>query len=118
MKEYSKLSCEACDSNSSPLSPVEIESLMVSFTEWQLVEVDGIQQIQATFKTQNFENSVAFTNLLAQVSDHENHHPRIILEYSSVTVEWWSHSIKGLHKNDFIMAAKTEDIYQTKIAGN
>ena len=47
------------------------------------------------------------------MADQEDHHPQIILECGKVTVAWWSHKIKGLHKNDFICAAKTNNIYKS-----
>jgi 4a-hydroxytetrahydrobiopterin dehydratase len=52
-----------------------------------------------------------FTNQVAQVSNEEDHHPAILTEWGKVTVTWWTHKIKGLHRNDFIMAAKTSKIY-------
>jgi len=54
---------------------------------------------------------VAFTNKIAMISEKEDHHPLIITEWGRVTVQWWSHKIKGLHKNDFIMAAKTDELF-------
>jgi len=51
---------------------------------------------------------VAFTNKIALVAEKEDHHPLIITEYGRVTVDWWTHKIKGLHQNDFIMAAKID----------
>jgi 4a-hydroxytetrahydrobiopterin dehydratase len=45
------------------------------------------------------------------MADKEDHHPLITLEWGKVTILWWSHKIEGLHKNDFICASKTENIY-------
>jgi 4a-hydroxytetrahydrobiopterin dehydratase len=52
--------------------------------------------------------AVAFTNQIASLAETEDHHPLIITEWGRVTVHWWTHKIKGLHRNDFIMAAKTD----------
>ena len=52
--------------------------------------------------------SLDFSNKVADLAESEDHHPKIVLEYGSVEVSWWSHKIKGLHKNDFICAAKTD----------
>ena len=46
------------------------------------------------------------------MADQEDHHPELALEWGKVTVIWWSHKIKGLHKNDFICASKTDNLYQ------
>jgi 4a-hydroxytetrahydrobiopterin dehydratase len=52
-----------------------------------------------------------FTNLIADLAESQDHHPKITLEWGSVSLEWWSHKIKGLHMNDFICAAKSDNIY-------
>ena len=54
--------------------------------------------------------AVDFTKKVAEMADEEDHHPKIILEWGKVTVYWWSHKIEGLHKNDFICAAKTDSL--------
>ncbi|WFC99275.1 hypothetical protein MYAM1_002019 [Malassezia yamatoensis] len=64
------------------------------------------------FKFKNFATALAFTSKVGQEADAEGHHPAILLEWGSVAVYWWSHSLNGLHQNDFIMAAKTENIAQ------
>jgi len=51
-----------------------------------------------------------FTNTVGGLAEEEGHHPAILTEYGKVTVVWWTHKIKGLHRNDFIMAAKTDQI--------
>ena len=50
---------------------------------------------------------------VTDISEKENHHPSILLEWGKVTVRWWTHKIKGLHENDFIMSAKTDEIYNS-----
>ena len=56
----------------------------------------------------NFIEAMAFTNKIAMIAEKEDHHPLIVTEWGRVKVQWWTHKIKGLHKNDFIMAAKTD----------
>ena len=58
----------------------------------------------------NFEQALQFTNKLGTVAEQQNHHPAILTEWGKVTVSWWTHKIGGLHKNDFIMAARTDAI--------
>ena len=48
---------------------------------------------------------------VANLAEEEDHHPEITLEWGKVTVSWWSHKIKGLHRNDFIAAAKTDNLF-------
>jgi len=51
-----------------------------------------------------------FTNQVAKIANDEDHHPAILTEWGKVTVTWWTHKIRGLHLNDFIMAAKTDQL--------
>ncbi|HKM77940.1 MAG TPA: 4a-hydroxytetrahydrobiopterin dehydratase, partial [Candidatus Bathyarchaeia archaeon] len=52
-----------------------------------------------------------FTNQVGKIAQAQSHHPVLVTEWGRVTVTWWTHKIKGLHRNDFIMAAKTDQIY-------
>ena len=76
---------------------------------WDLIN-DGIKKLKKEFSFSNYSDSVDFSNKVADMADKEDHHPQIMLEWGKVTVIWWSHKIKGLHKNDFICAAKTNKI--------
>ena len=86
----------------------EIDEFMPQLPEWELIEVDGINRLTRTYKFNNFEEALAFTNRVGAVAEEESHHPAILTEWGKVTVTWWSKKIKGLHINDFIMAAKTD----------
>jgi 4a-hydroxytetrahydrobiopterin dehydratase len=118
MKTIQKLStqgCEACRADSPLLTQEEIISLMSEVEGWKIRVEDHIQKLTRVFKTKNYTQSLSFANAIGVVAEEENHHPLIVLEYSSVTVEWWSHKIKGLHQNDFIMAAKTSELFCTSV---
>jgi 4a-hydroxytetrahydrobiopterin dehydratase len=65
-------------------------------------------RLQRAFKFKNYAQSVEFANKIAAIAEEEDHHPLIVLEWGRVTIQWWTHVVKGLHKNDFIMAAKTD----------
>ena len=110
MTKLNQMKCEACDGSGKPLSPNEIQTFMQEVCEWSLIENSGTQKLRRVFNTKNYEKSISFVNAIAQLAESVNHHPLLIVEYSTVTVEWWSHNINGLHKNDFIMAAKTSDL--------
>jgi len=56
---------------------------------------------------------VSFTNKIADLAEAEDHHPKIVLEWGSVKLEWWSPKIKGLHLNDFICAAKSDKVFNS-----
>jgi 4a-hydroxytetrahydrobiopterin dehydratase len=90
----------------------EIEVLKPEVPDWNVTEKDGILRLDRVFKLKNFAQALAFTNQLGEIAEAEDHHPALLTEWGKVTVTWWTHKIKGLHRNDFIMAAKTDDLYR------
>jgi len=72
------------------------------------VEKDGIKRLERVFRFEDFAEAMAFTEKVAGIAESEGHHPALLTEWGRVTVTWWTHKIRGLHKNDFIMAAKTD----------
>jgi 4a-hydroxytetrahydrobiopterin dehydratase len=102
--------CVACRAGEPTLTDAEIEDLLLHVHQWQVREVDGMKRLEKVFKLKNFVQALEFTNKIGAIADEENHHPLIITEWGKVTVQWWTHKIGGLHKNDFIMAAKTDDL--------
>ena len=110
--ELSQSSCEACRVDAPVLSEQEIKELSVQIPSWIVHEEDGIKRLICSFAFSSYEDSVNFTNKVAELAEQEDHHPEIVLEWGNVTVSWWSHKIKGLHKNDFICASKTDDLFK------
>ena len=108
MSELSQLKCIACRGGDPQLTESEIAELHPQVVDWQIIEVDGIKRLQRMFKLKNYAQALDLTNKIAAIAEEEDHHPSIILEWGRVTVQWWTHVVKGLHKNDFIMAAKTD----------
>jgi len=78
--------------------------------DWEIVERDGVQQLERVFKFKNFVQALAFTNRVGDLAEAEDHHPALLTEWGKVTVTWWTHAANGLHKNDFIAAAKTDQL--------
>ncbi len=83
---------------------------------WQLVVRDGVPRLERIFKFKNYVRALEFTNEVAKIAEEQGHHPLIVLEWGRVTVQWWTHVVKGLHKNDFIMAAKTDERFDRTAA--
>jgi len=79
--------------------------------DWKLKEQDGVKRLERTFKFRNFVEALNFTNQVGEVAEEDGHHPIITLTWGRTTVVWYTHKIKGLHENDFIMAAKTDEVY-------
>jgi 4a-hydroxytetrahydrobiopterin dehydratase len=111
MNDLKELACVPCRGGEPPLSEAEIATLKPQLPDWEIIEVDGIQRLQRAFKFKNFTQALEFTNRVGELAETEDHHPAILTEWGKVTVTWWTHKIKGLHRNDFIMAAKTDEIY-------
>ena len=110
MPELNQESCEACRADAPKVSAEELAELMSAIPEW-IVEVrDGVMQLERVFKFNNSMDALNFTNQVGELAEKEGHHPALLTEWGQATVTWWSHKIKGLHRNDFIMAAKTDQI--------
>jgi len=112
MKPLSEERCVPCHGGVPPLQDDEIRSLLAEIPDWQVLEVQGEKRLQRTYKVRDFNEALEFTNRIGEIAEKEDHHPLIITEWGRVTVAWWTHAIHGLHRNDFIMAAKTDRLYQ------
>jgi 4a-hydroxytetrahydrobiopterin dehydratase len=107
--ELSKMKCVACTGQTPTVTDAEIAKLKVQVPGWLVVKGDdGAMRLQRVFKFQDFAQALVFTEKIGQIAEVEQHHPAILTEYGKVTVTWWTHAIKGLSQNDFIMAAKTD----------
>ncbi len=105
------MKCIACRKGEPTVTETEITELHPQVTDWQVVEREGIKSLERVFKFENFAQALAFTNRVGEIAEAEGHHPVLATEWGRVTVSWWTHKIKGLHRNDFIMAAKTDQLY-------
>lgn len=108
MSDLKEQKCEACNAEAPKVSDDELAELMREIPEWTPVSRDGVMQLEREFKFKNFKQALAFTNKIGAIAEDEAHHPTLVTEWGKVTVTWWTHSINGLHKNDFIMAARTD----------
>ena len=99
MSDLASSTCEACRIDAPIVSDNEASMLLKEIEGWDLIN-DGIKKLKKEFSFSNYSDSVDFSNKVADMADKEDHHPQIILEWGKVTVIWWSHKIKGLHKND------------------
>ena len=100
--------CVACRRDSPRVTEAEIAELGREVPDWQRLERDGIAQLERVFNFPSFADALAFTNRVGTLAEAEGHHPALLTEWGRVTVTWWTHKIRGLHRNDFIMAAKTD----------
>lgn len=110
MFDLSKQSCEACRADAPKISDEDLRLMMPNIPDWRVIVVDGVMQLTREFGFKNFAQAMAFTNRVGEIAETEDHHPAILTEWGRVTVTWWSHKIRGLHKNDLIMAARTDEV--------
>ena len=102
--------CIACRKGEPALTEAEIKDLQLHVPQWQVREVNGMKRLERSFKFKNFVQALEFTNKIGAIAEEQDHHPLIITEWGKVTLQWWTHVIGGLHRNDFIMAAKADEL--------
>jgi 4a-hydroxytetrahydrobiopterin dehydratase len=111
MTKLSQLPCEACRGDAPKITAQEIKELQPEIPNWVIVNRNGVDQLERSYTFKNFAEALAFTNKVGAIAEEVNHHPDILTTWGKVIVTWWSHKIKGLHKSDFIMAARCDELY-------
>ena len=108
MSLLSEMKCEVCRVGAPPVKAEELGDFVREHPGWEAVKVDGVLQLQRTFLFADFVAPLAFAQRVGNLAEAEGHHPALLIEWGRVTVRWWTHKIKNLHRNDLIMAAKTD----------
>jgi 4a-hydroxytetrahydrobiopterin dehydratase len=111
MSRLTELKCDACRVDAQRVTEAEIPELLREIPNWQIVDRDGVRRLERVFKFPDFADAIRFTDEVAELAEEAGHHPALLTEWGRVTVTWWTHKVKGLHRNDFIMAAKTDELY-------
>jgi len=111
MSELKALQCVPCRGGEPTVTEAELQEYLPQIPEWMVVERDGIKRLEKRYKFKNFREALTFTAQVGELAEAHDHHPALLTEWGRVTVTWWTHKIKGLHRNDFIMAAKTDAIF-------
>lgn len=106
--ELADRQCEACRPGSPRVEEPGRSNLMSELSNWSIGQVDGIDQLTAQYDFQDFATALEFVDRIGALAEAENHHPKLVLEWGRVEVSWWTHTIGGLHMNDFIMAARCD----------
>jgi len=100
--------CTPCRGGVPPLTPVEAERLKEQAPDWTLL--DEAHRIERGFRFRNFREALAFAQQVGELAEAEGHHPNICFAWGYATVSLQTKKIKGLHENDFIMAAKIDKL--------
>ena len=98
--------CVPCEGGTLPMGEIEIKNLMKEVPLWSLKN----GHLFRLFKFKNFLEAIDFVNSVARLAEEEMHHPDISIRYNRVDLELWTHAVKGLSDNDFILAAKIDKL--------
>ena len=101
--------CEACTIDAPLVDEKRFTELLKDLDGWEIIFRE-INILSKTYSFNSYDDSVKFSIDIGKLAEDEDHHPAILLEWGRVEVTWWSHKIGGLHKNDFIAAAKTDSL--------
>jgi len=111
MEPLNQWTCVPCRGGEPIVTDAEAAELHLQVPEWRIVDREGIKRLERIFTFRNFGEALAFANTVGAEAEHQGHHPALLTEWGRVTVTWWTHKIRGIHRNDFIMAARTDRLY-------
>lgn len=111
MSELHEMPCEACRAGAPQVTDAELRQWLPQIPDWTPVVRDDVLRLERRYPFKNFRQALAFTQQVGELAEQHGHHPALLTEWGKVTVAWWSHKIRGLHKTDLIMAAKTDRLY-------
>lgn len=114
MEQLTQMKCVACRKGEPTVSETELAEYQPQVLEWRIITINGIDRLERAFAFPNFIDALDFTNKVGALAEAEGHHPALLTEWGKTTVTWWTHKIGGLHRNDFIMAARTDALFEEK----
>lgn len=96
------------------LSDDEIRSLLKEVPEWKLEysNTRNLCFLTRTYLFNSYERVLAFHQRVGVLAEEQQHHPEMTTQYGDVTIRWWTHTVGGVHMNDFVLAAKCDSLYQ------
>lgn len=107
--EMSQSKCKPCESGVPPLNEKQLNSYREDiYFNWEIL---NDKKISKDFHFKNYSQTIAFVNKVAYLAEDEGHHPVMHVYFNKVNIELWTHAIDGLSDNDFILAAKIDEIH-------
>ncbi len=100
--------CIPCEGGVSPIPYEDLNKYIASVLAWEAIKEET--EIEKSYKFKNFAEALAFVNKVGEIAEEENHHPDIEFGWGYCKIRLSTHSIGGLHENDFIVAAKIDGI--------
>ncbi len=102
--------CVPCETGGTPMNQQQIEIYHEQVRSWKVIDTESVAKLSKEFQFENFIQAIKFADRVAELAQENGHHPKLSIEWGKVTVIWWTHAVKGLHRNDFVMAAKTDEV--------
>ena len=112
MNDLHNHACVPCRTGGAMVDEKTIDQYRQQIPSWSVSEIDGVQRLTRSYRFKTFKQALEFSNRVGEIAEREQHHPVLVTEWGNVTVSWWTHKIGGLHINDFIMAAKTDLLFE------
>lgn len=111
MEPLTQMSCVACRPGEPTVSEEDRREYLKQLPDWRVTTETDVPHLARAFTFPDFASALEFTNRVGALAEREGHHPALLTEWGHVTVSWWTHAIGGLHRNDFILAARTDALY-------
>ena len=105
--------CVVCTPDTPTLAPEQTDKLLRQLSGWSVAQTDGPLQLTRTFRFKGFMPGVQLINRIAPIAEAEGHHHDLHLTYGSLRIDLWTHAAGGLTENDFVLAAKIDQIQPT-----
>jgi len=105
--ELTQKHCVPCEGGTPPMTRDQAEPLVKQLDGWEIVED---KKLSKSYRFGNFVEAVDFVDKITPVAEAEGHHPDLYVRWGEVRVELWTHAVGGLSENDFIMAAKIDQV--------
>jgi 4a-hydroxytetrahydrobiopterin dehydratase len=112
MKELAAREIRSYKKGEKPLNKEELADLLSALPDWKIVEREGIPRLERSFHFPDFQGALDFAAQVGEKAEEADHHPAILISWGRAAVSWWTHAVNGLHENDLIMAARTDQLYQ------
>ena len=104
-----KQKCVPCRGGVPSMPPNEVMETLLEIPGWRAIDNHHLER---TFTFPDFQSAIAFVNAVGEAAEDEGHHPEILFTWGRATVRWWTHKINGMVKTDFILAARTSELYE------
>ena len=107
MDELTSKHCEPCEAGTDPLTHEAIQPFLSAVPEWELIDDKSIHR---EFEFPDFKDALDFANRVGEIAEQEGHHPDLAVGWGHCNITLTTHAIGGLSENDFILAAKINEL--------